>query len=497
MSDTPSPLPLAPSPPNRSDESNTYPNGRRAPIGSQGEVATRQMDFIPDGPSKPPVSNPGMPERLGPYRLIKPLGHGGMGAVYLAEDTQLRRPTALKVMLPSVALDRQARERFLREARAAAAIRNDHVVTVYQVGEENGTPFIAMEVLRGAPLDAFLAKEPAPTITAVIRLAREIATGLAAAHDKGLVHRDIKPANVWLEAPKGRVKILDFGLARPAKPDREDVDRLTCDGMVMGTPSYMSPEQARGEAVDFRTDLFSLGTVLYRLCTGQLPFSGPTTTAVLTQLAIADPPSAAERNPQVPAALSALIDRLLKKEPAERPKSARAVADELRQMDLTPSRPTAATMVRPTPPPQADDETEEDSQPTRPCRRRRRRKQRASTDWLMGVVAVLVLGAMAIGVPLAIYKAIPERKTAESKPADVVPTPAAANPAPTQSLSRPVEQPRSNPGTRPDPPPPPEPPRRPGEEPPRGFPPPPPPGRPFPGGPGGPPPGAGGFRPGP
>ena len=271
-----------------------------------------------------------MPDRLGPYRLIKALGHGGMGAVYLAEDTQLRRPTALKVMLPSVAIDAQSRERFLREARAAAAIRNDHVVTVYQVGEESGTPFIAMELLRGAPLDAYLAKEPAPTMTAVVRLAREIASGLAAAHEKGLVHRDIKPANIWLEAPKGRVKILDFGLARPAKPDREDAERLTHDGMVIGTPSFMSPEQARGEAVDFRTDLFSLGTVLYRLCTGHLPFSGPTTLAVLTQLAIDNPPPASEVNPQVPAALSELIDRLLKKDPADRPKSARAVADELR-----------------------------------------------------------------------------------------------------------------------------------------------------------------------
>ncbi len=490
MSDTPSP-PAPPSSPERPGDANTYPNGLRPPHGSQSHVATRQLNYIPDGPSTGATPNAGIPAQLGPYRLIKPLGRGGMGAVYLAEDTDLRRPTALKVMLPEVAMDRQARERFLREARAAAAVRNDHVVTVYQVGDEGGTPFIAMELLRGAPLDSFLAKEPAPTMTAVIRLAREIATGLAAAHEKGLVHRDIKPANIWLEAPKGRVKILDFGLARPAKPDSEDVERLTHDGMVMGTPSYMSPEQARGEAVDFRTDLFSLGTVLYRLCTGQLPFSGPTTTAVLTQLAIVEPPAPIELNPQVPPGLSELISRLLQKEPADRPKSARAVADELRRIDATPSRPVVPTNVgRSTRPAEAEVETEEVSRPVRP-RRRKRRKQPFTTDWMMGIVAVLALAGLAIGVPLAIYKAIPARKPADSKPAAPTMTaPTAAAP----SVTRPVEAPRAlDPPPRPTPPsnnPPPEPPERPrrpgGDEPPPGFPPPPPPGRPPPGAPGGP-----------
>jgi eukaryotic-like serine/threonine-protein kinase len=485
-------MPKSPSPPPEaalplhSPDAETRVAGRQ-PAGSPADMATRMMDFIPDGPSSGSPNLSGMPEQLGPYRLVKQLGRGGMGAVYLAEDTQLRRATALKVMLPAVACDRQARERFLREARAVAAIRNDHVVTVYQVGEENGMPFIAMELLRGAPLDAYLAKEQPPTMTAILRLAREIATGLAAAHDKNLVHRDIKPANIWLEAPKGRVKILDFGLARPTKPDTEDVDRLTHDGMVMGTPAYMSPEQARGQAVDFRTDLFSLGVVLYRLATSKLPFEGPTATAVLTQLAVATPPSAVELNPQVPQVFSDLIDRLLEKKPGDRPKSARAVADSLKQMDVTQTRPAAPrTPVRPVLEPEIvdEDETERISQPVRP-RRRRRRKQKSSVDWVMGAGAVLALVALAVGVPIALYKALPARKATETKLPEPAAAPQAAKTSVAPAASR-ADQPQSQPMpiTRQEPPPdrrppPPPPEHRPGELPPPGFPQPPPPqGRP-------------------
>jgi serine/threonine protein kinase len=439
----------------------------------------------------------GMPERLGPYRLVKPLGRGGMGAVYLAEDTQLRRPTALKMMLPEAAADAKARDRFLREARAAAAVRNDYVVTVYQVGDEDGTPYIAMELLRGSPLDIYLARESAPTMTAIVRLAREIASGLAAAHAKGLVHRDIKPANIWLEAPRGRVKILDFGLARPAKPETEDVERLTHDGMVMGTPSYMSPEQARGEAVDFRTDLFSLGIVLYRLCTGQLPFTGPTTTAVLTQLAVFHPPLAGDINPNVPQALSDLIDRLLSKEPADRPKTTREVVDVLRQIDMTPARAiqvTAPTKTarRPAPELEVITEVEEDAPPVRSGPRRRRRRRKTFTgDWLVGIGAVVAMVALAVGIPLAIYKAIPARKTADTK-SQTTPAPAGntnatvtPQPAPPPDRAPPVDRPvirREEPRPEPPPPPPWEP-RGPRDRPPPGSggPPPRPPGGPSPG----------------
>src|SRR5438105_3783952 len=222
------------------------------------------------------LAPPQQPEemgRLGPYRVLDILGKGGMGVVFRAEDTQLQRPVALKVLLPSLTESDIARERFLREARAAAAIKHDHIVTIYQVGEDRGVPFIALEFLKGMPLDKWFDQHPKPKLIHVVHICREMAEGLAAAHQFGVIHRDIKPANVWLEAPKGRVKILDFGLARP---ERDDI-HLTKSGAIVGTPAYMSPEQASGAAIDHRSDLFSLGVVLYRLRTGKLPFNGPNT----------------------------------------------------------------------------------------------------------------------------------------------------------------------------------------------------------------------------
>jgi eukaryotic-like serine/threonine-protein kinase len=284
--------------------------------------------------------------RLGHYRILKELGRGGMGMVLLAEDAKLRRPAALKVMLPRHATDAVAKERFLREARVAAQVKHDHIVTIYQVDEERGAPFIAMEFLLGMSLDAFLKAKGTPGISHVLRIGREIAEGLAAAHERGLVHRDVKPANVWLEAPHGRVKILDFGLARQEQEDAH----LTGSGTVVGTPSYMSPEQARGERVDHRSDLFSLGGVLYTLCTGRQPFSGKTAMAVLTSLAVDQPPPVSQLNPVVAPALTDLIDRLLSKRPDQRPPSARAVAQALRALEKAPpaepnqSQPVAVPM---------------------------------------------------------------------------------------------------------------------------------------------------------
>ncbi len=246
--------------------------------------------------------------RLAQYRALKVLGKGGMGMVLLAEDSQLRRLAALKIMLPQYASNPQFHERFLREARAAARIKHDNVVSIYQVGDEHGIPFIAMEYLKGQPLDQYLKEAGKLSLGQVLKIGREMADGLQAAHTEGLIHRDIKPGNIWLETPKGRVKILDFGLAR----EEQDDIHLTKSGAVVGTPAYMSPEQAEGKSVDHRTDLFSLGVVLYRLCTGKLPFAGTSTIAVLRALALSTPTPIREMNPSVPAGSRRLfIDRLL------------------------------------------------------------------------------------------------------------------------------------------------------------------------------------------
>ncbi len=206
-----------------------------------------------------------------------------------------------------------------------AAVRNDHVVTIYEVSQADDIPYLAMEFLHGQSLECHLKDGAALQVSEIARIGREIATGLAAAQTCGLIHRDIKPANLWLEAATGRVKILDFGLARPV----HGISGLTEQGDLVGTPSYMSPEQARGAQVDGRSDLFSLGVVLYRLCTRQLPFQGKSITAVLTALAIEPPTPIGELNPSIPPALANLIMQLLEKEPSKRPQSAALVIDAL------------------------------------------------------------------------------------------------------------------------------------------------------------------------
>ncbi|QDU18924.1 protein kinase domain-containing protein [Urbifossiella limnaea] len=275
---------------------------------------------------------------LGPYRVVKELGKGGMGAVYAAIDTRLDRRLALKVMLPQFAADPAARERFLREARAAARVKHDNVVTVYEADERDGVPYIAMEYLEGYPLDEYLKKKGNPTPAQVLKMAAEAAAGLAAAHRQGLVHRDVKPGNLWLEAPAGRVKVLDFGLARPVDAEVE----LTKSGAIVGTPAYMSPEQARGEKVDHRTDLFSLGAVLYRLVTGRLPFQGPNTMAVLIALGTQEPTPVRDLNPAVPEPLAELIHQLLAKSVGARPASADEVVKRIRAMGAARTSSAAA-----------------------------------------------------------------------------------------------------------------------------------------------------------
>jgi serine/threonine protein kinase len=275
---------------------------------------------------------------LGKYRVLSRLGSGGMGAVYLGFDPLLQRKVALKVMLPRFAASASARERFLREARAVANVRSDHVVTIHDIGEEAGNPFFAMEFLQGRSLDDWLRSEGRPDIAQALRVVREVATGLAAAHAQGLVHRDIKPGNLWLEDPTRRVKILDFGLAKVPNPGTEADAEITKVGQTLGTPAYMSPEQARGGAIDHRTDLFSLGSVLYQLLTGRLPFPGATQFEILTRLAVDDPTPVRELNPAVHPRLAGFVHRLLEKDPADRPASATEVVTTLRAFDA-PFRP--------------------------------------------------------------------------------------------------------------------------------------------------------------
>jgi serine/threonine protein kinase/formylglycine-generating enzyme required for sulfatase activity len=301
-----------------------------------------------------PAQAPDELGRLGHYRVLRLLGQGGMGLVFEAEDARLQRRVALKVMKPEVAARARHRERFVREAQAAARVEHEHIVPIFQIDEQNGVPFIAMPFLKGEPLDARLRRgRMAPA--EVVNVGTQIAEGLAAAHAHGLIHRDIKPGNIWLEADDPRVaatrrdsgaeraavriRILDFGLARLTG----DEAQLTQSGAIMGTPAYMAPEQARGQPVDARADLFSLGCVLYEMATGRRAFHGRDTMAVLSSLALDTPDAPAAVNPTVPAKLSSLIMRLLEKEPAKRPGSAAEVAAELRRLAIAPGTDAPAT----------------------------------------------------------------------------------------------------------------------------------------------------------
>ncbi len=281
--------------------------------------------------------------RLGPYRILKVLGEGGMGMVFQAKDSTLERLVALKVMKPESCSNEVSRKRFLQEARAAASIQHDHIVTIYQVGEDNGVPYLAMQFLLGESLDSRLRREGRLPLTEIVRIGREVAEGLSAAHARGLIHRDIKPANIWLEdlglENAARVKILDFGLARVSSDQSQ---HLTRPGVVMGTPGYMAPEQAKGQGgIDRRCDLFSLGCVLYHMSTGREPFRGEDIMATLMALALEEPPPISVLNPELPRALADLVTKLMAKNPDERPPTAGNVCKALLSIKRSLSSPGA------------------------------------------------------------------------------------------------------------------------------------------------------------
>ena len=270
-----------------------------------------------------PSGDPAHLGRLDHFDILGVVGRGGMGVVLRGFDTHLQRDVAVKILDPAVAHDEIARKRFCRESRTAASISHENVVAVHHVAHEESTdlPYLVMQLIDGEALDERLARGGRMPLRDVVHIGAQVAAGLAAAHEKGLIHRDVKPANVLLERGTDRVKLADFGLARAA----EDV-RLTRTGLVTGTPLYMAPEQARGEDLDARADLFSLGVLLYELCTGATPFDAKSPLAVLNRLTDERHRPVRELNPDVPEWLAAVIDRLLAKSPDDRFQSAREVA---------------------------------------------------------------------------------------------------------------------------------------------------------------------------
>ena len=271
-----------------------------------------------------PASRPGLLGTLAHYEVIEVLGQGGMGIVFKALDPALNRYVAVKVMAPQLAVVAAARKRFAREARAAAALSHEHVVAIYAVDEYRGLPYLVMPLVVGESLQSRLDRSGPLELTQILRISMQIASGLAAAHAQGLIHRDVKPANILLENGVERVKITDFGLARTV-----DDASLTESGILVGSPQYMAPEQARGEPLDPRSDLFSLGGVLYAMCLGRPPFRAPTALAVLKRVCEDAPRPLREVNPDVPDWLAAIIDKLLEKTPEARYQTAAEVASIL------------------------------------------------------------------------------------------------------------------------------------------------------------------------
>jgi hypothetical protein len=304
----------------------------------QGPLDETPDSSRPDGTivtSRPSVWPP---VRLGQFRIVRELGHGGMGYVFEAEDEKLGRHVAIKVLTPELASRPDATKRFLREARAAATVEHENVVPILHVGENGGVPYIVMPLLKGESLQARLKRDVKLPTADVLRIGCDVATGLAAAHDRGLVHRDMKPANVWLDADSGRARVLDFGLAKLS----DGADALTDSRALMGTPAYIAPELLDGNPATARTDLFSLGATLYECATGAKAFDGPSITAIFNAVNACRPKPPIEANPDVPPALSALILRLLSRNPSERPADARAVAETLA---LQPTTPDPATVT--------------------------------------------------------------------------------------------------------------------------------------------------------
>ena len=311
------------------------------PVDDQG-MLTREISGWLD-----PTDDPQMLGRFAGYEIVGIIGHGGMGVVLKGFESSLNRFVAIKVLAPRLATNASARRRFAREAQAAAAVRHDNVIAVHRVDERHGLPFLVMPYVPGDSLQDRIDNEGPLSTEAVLRVASQVASGLAAAHAQGLVHRDIKPANILLENGVERVTITDFGLARAV----DDVS-ITRTGIIAGTPQFMSPEQAQAKPLDHRSDLFSLGSVIYAMATGQPPFRSESSHRLLQEIIEVPIRDARQIEPSVPDWLVEIIVWLQQKDPEDRPQTAAEVADylekwiaHLRQPDVIPQPPRIPPMA--------------------------------------------------------------------------------------------------------------------------------------------------------
>ena len=290
-----------------------------------------------------PPTHPELLGRIGRYDIEKVIGQGGMGVVMKAHDGELNRPVAVKALAKHLSYSGAARQRFARESRAAAAVVHEHVVAIHNVDSESDTPFIVMQYVAGESLQSRVDRDGPLHTKELLRIGMQVATGLAAAHEQGVIHRDIKPANILLERGVERALITDFGLARTV-----DDAALTQTGVIAGTPHYMSPEQAGGHRVDQRTDLFSLGSLIYLMATANPPFRAESAMGVMNRICHDRQQPLWQRSNDIPDELSVLVDRLMSKQAAKRFSSATAVREQLAGMlaELQQPRPRLGRTLR-------------------------------------------------------------------------------------------------------------------------------------------------------